>query len=913
MVVLRWCCCLAAIVLVLARYGRAEKLSLDGIWTAVNANLTINISASVPGGIHTDLKNNGLIGEPYQGFGDVRYTWVALENWTFHRTFQVTEQFLDHEEVTLVAQGIDTVCQVVVNGILLTTTRNMFVRYSIPVKMFLKAEPETNTISLKCESPVTYAKQKSDFQTRFYTVYPVCPPTVQYGQCHVNFIRKTQSSFSWDWGPSFPSQGIWKSIGLEAYDEISTIRDVAVATHFGVTPSGTDEWTLGLDVFLECAFKDPKEAAFWVSLEDSLLSSGKVLVKPIGKGEATFHLNVTVPTDMGVQRWWPNGYGDQVLYALNVTVSVGRELSTKTVRIGFRTVELVQDDVVLDPSTNKSEGLDFYFKINDVPIFAKGSNWIPADSFPERITKDYLEHLLRSAKIANMNMFRVWGGGRYEADEFYELADELGILIWQDFMFAVSLYPVDDDFLDTVKTEVQQQVRRLHHHPSIVLWAGNNENEQAIASLWWPLMLYRYQRYKDDYRTLYIDVIKTIVDSEDNTRPFLASSPTNGKISEQEGWIAASPNSNSYGDAHFYNYALDWWHPSASMPTARFVSEYGLQSYPSRDTLETAIPSSMLVYPLSAALEHRQHQMFGSQRVERAIQRHFKFPPKLGKSESFDAFWYLSQIEQAVGIKTATELFRRLRGHLDAYGDGNTMGALYWQFNDIWQAPSWASIEYGGRWKMLHYFAKRFFSPVLVSPYIDQGYMSTSLKIYVVNDLRRQFEDVRVNVLVYRWSSLTPVRSLEIALPVALPNETSLHVFTGTTADLWSSTNCTDVTCFVRCSLKDQSGSSLGPDNYVLPKPPKSIAGLQNATLKVTNVSGPSPAADGTKTFELTLVTDNVALFVWLSSHDVSGQFSDNGFIMSQPTMTLQFDTREGVTSEELAAKITVQSVSDYV
>ncbi|XP_049271905.1 beta-mannosidase-like [Rhipicephalus sanguineus] len=352
-------------------------------------NEAIKVRAIVPGGIYTDLMRSGIISEPYYGFNDVNYEWIALEDWTFYRSFIAPKDLLEQREVTLVAHGIDTACVIVVNGVRVLNASNMFVRYEVSVKSVLKG--------------------------------------------------------------------------------------------------------------------------------------------------------------IAIHRWWPVGYGQQSLYTLQILVSVGDDLFEQTVRIGFRTVQLNEDMI---------QGFDtataFYFVVNDIPVYAKGSNWVPPDIFPERITNDYVKELLLSVKEANMNMLRVWAGGVYETDYFYSLADELGILIWQDMMFSASLYPADRSFLQSVATEVQQQVRRLQHHPSIVVWAGNNENEDALASGWWVEVKNAYDLYRTDYIKLYIGVVKTVVEAEDKTRPFVSSTPSDGRKTAENGWISSTPNGEMNGDRARY-------------------------------------------------------------------------------------------------------------------------------------------------------------------------------------------------------------------------------------------------------------------------------------------------------------------------------------------------------------------------
>ncbi|XP_064488177.1 beta-mannosidase-like isoform X2 [Ornithodoros turicata] len=890
--------CVMVSVLYALNIGRALELSLDGTWTAHNSgNYRLNISSQVPGGIYTDLHRNHVIGEPYYAYNDIMLRWVGHENWTFSREFDVPAEMLQKSKVVLVAHGIDTACNVPVNNHFLGSTVNMFVRYVFQLKG--KIGETGNQIQVACESPVAYALRQYELQAKEYPVYPICPPSLQNGNCHINHMRKMQCAFSWDWGPSFPSQGIWKHIAVEAYSG-AIIRDVSVVTI--PLSKHTSQWILNVTVFVETTTTErmtPFSTSVRVLLNEKALGSSAVTIQPDEHGAASVHLSYTVPQSMNIKRWWPNGYGEQNLYTLKVTVASSGEESTKVVKIGFRTIELMQT-----PVNNGAGGLEFYFKINNVPIYAKGSNWIPADILPERVTKEYLTYLLQSAKFANMNMLRVWGGGIYESDFFYQTADELGILIWQDFMFAVALYPTNSDFLETVKTEVRQQVRRLQHHPSVCVWAGNNENEQAIASHWWPIL----PPHERDYITLYIETIMPIVLEEDRTRPFVSSSPSNGKQTEKENWIATDPNSVKYGDVHYYNYGSNPWN-SNTYPKARFVSEYGIQSFPSRDTFLTAAPESFLEYPFKMFMGFRQHHTIGTENNMGFISQEFNLPLTGDTAKDFDMVVYLSQIVQAQGIKTGVEYFRHLRSILHD-DEGHNMGVLYWQLNSIWQAPSWSSIEYGGRWKMLHYFARRFFSPLIVVPFLNDYLSSTGeLHAYVVNDLQEDFPNAVLHIDLYSWGNFAPVHRFSVVLDVR--REGSVQAYVSRLGDFMNMTSCTSATCFLWFTLTDKMGRPLGPANYLLPETPKNIKGLRNATLTITNVSGPFAGHNLMKDFTVTVATNYIALFVWLNARNISGYFSDNGFVMLEPTMDLHFFTKEAITPEYLRSAITAVSLPD--
>ncbi|XP_077520794.1 beta-mannosidase-like isoform X2 [Amblyomma americanum] len=889
------CCCCSAIEAVV-------QVSLDGKWTVTASEKSPEISATVPGGIYTALAEAKVIGEPYYGFNDQKYAWIGRQNWTFSRLISVGDDLLNQRRVSLVAHGIDTVCNLSLNGRLLFRTSNMFVRHTADVKGILR--PEGNLVAVSCESPVLYGKRAHEERMRTsYPVYPLCPPAEQQGECHVNLIRKMPCSFSWDWGPSFPSTGIWKPIALEGYSGV-LIRDILVTT----TTKGHWEkptWHLNITAFYESSLAEAQAGTVWISLDGRHIFTAQGMPVSSRKKEARMRFLFEVPEDLNVTPWWPSGFGPQKLYSLNVTIQVSGETSTKLSTIGFRTVELNEDVV---PNATTANGTEFYFKVNDIPIYAKGANWVPADSFPERVTNDYIKDLLLSAKEANMNMLRVWGGGAYERDYFYDLADQLGILIWQDMMFAVSQYPSDKAFLRSVATEVGQQVRRLQSHPSIVVWAANNENEDSIK--YWPSA----GPHEEDYRKLYIRTVMPVIWALDTSRPVLSSSPSNGRMTPKPRWISDSPNNERFGDVHYYSYSTDAWVP-VFFPLARFVSEHGLQSYPSRDVYLRVAPAASIKYPLSEFLLQRQHQVYGDGNIMDAIDTHFgsaavnKCASFKNGGQNYDTISYLSQIHQAMGVRNAAETFRRWRSYL-SHGLGHNMGFLYWQLNDIWQAPSWSSIEYGGRWKMLHYYAKKFFSRVIVSPYMENGYM---LRVFLVSDQLTAAKQARLSIVQYRWSSFTAVRKRIIN--VTVPQAASLEVYRTRMDLLWKQPTCNKSACFLWFTLIDPTGGfPVAPDTFLLPANFGDIC-LPKPSIRVVLVAGPylSPSQHGVKAFTVEIKAANIALFVWLSAHSISGHFSDNGFLLKDRTTTVNFYTRENITAALLQATLTVNSLADCV
>ncbi|KAL1122811.1 hypothetical protein AAG570_003137 [Ranatra chinensis] len=587
-----------------------------------------------------------------------------------------------------------------------------------------------------------------------------------------------------------------------------------------------------------------------------------------------------------VELWWPNGYGEQKLYDLTVSFKSGPQASRKLIKIGFREIELVQDPVAADPD----KGLSFYFKVNGVPIFAKGSNWIPSHVLPEHSANiERVHNLLSSAKQANFNMLRVWGGGLYESDMFYQLCDELGIMVWQDMMFACNMYPSESGFLNSVSTEIQQQVNRLQHHASIALWAGNNENEAALRENWYGTA-HNFSLYKQDYIKLYVDTIKTAVKSADPTRPFLTSSPSNGLETEKEGYVSENPQSSLYGDVHYYNYMANGW-SWLIYPKTRFASEYGIQSLPSLATLsQAAVPSDLVIG--SKFLNHRQHLAGGYEIMTLLIYKN------LPQFNSLETFIYFSQINQAMTVKTETETYRRERSKLYDTGEGLTMGALYWQLNDIWQAPSWSSIDYNGTWKMLHYYAKDFFAPIITSPVVTAD---SIFAVTIVSDLLINISSAQLVIKLYKYNStdFAPVSDQQFNVTVSKSTEvmrTDLNELLQV---------CGSDHCFVITQLfsgDPATTEALAPDNFVFTTPLTS-AQLPSPNVKIKRV-------DSRMDYEavITLQTDRIALFVWLEA-DIPGIFSHNGFHMLEPKKQVVFTSYHPLNVQQFISHLKVTAL----
>ncbi|XP_022090412.1 beta-mannosidase-like [Acanthaster planci] len=863
--------------------GAETRIDLGGTWSLTNANKSITVPATVPGGVYTALMAAKKIDEPYMESNDVNYRWVANNNWTFSRKFNLTKEQLALKNVLLICEGLDTISMVTINGKSVGKSENMFIRYEFNVKNVLKEG--TNTISVAFSSAVKYAQSQWKAHTA-YDVPPDCPPDVQHGICHPNFIRKEQSSFGWDWGPAFAPQAIWKNIRIETFD-CAVIRDVVATAvpwnkKFYVRP-----WSINITIHFElgsnAACKGTLTAGF------PQLSVSKTTPVALTKQETTASMQFQV---QNAETWWPAGFGTQPLYDLNIRFESSdkpTENSTKSLKFGFRYVELVQTEVP------NSKGLSFYFKINTLPVFIKGANWIPADAFQERIGRDHLANLLQSLVDANMHATRVWGGGVYEQDAFYEICDQLGILVWQDLQFACAMYPVGAAFLSSVTEEVVQQVRRLSSHPSVIAWSANNENEVALRQNWYGTAK-NFSLYQKDYVTLYVNTILKALNEENAILPSVSSSPSNGPESQKEGWVAKDPTDPHYGDVHYYNYAADCWDVSV-YPKPRFASEYGFQSWPSFDTLRPVSKEGDWALNSSFS-EHRQHHANGNKQMMMQIQRHFKDSTSANATQKFIDRIYLTQISQALCYKFETEHYRRLQSTIVA-GEGMTMGAVYWQLNDIWQAPSWASIEYGGKWKMLHYYAKDFFAPLLASGVEDDKGV---LSVYVITDSERILQGL-LNVTVWAWASQTPLRSVtkqfqqfaQSAKPVLVQKMTEIL-----------SPNCPKrEACYLTFQVTGTQPRLTSPVNPFYLSSFKDAEGIKQAHIKFEVSKGAND------TFNIRLMSDTTAPFVWLDAHSIRGRFSNNGFLMNQKQRMEVFHSWESTTLGALTKVLTVSSLMD--
>jgi beta-mannosidase len=660
-----------------------KRLGLEGEWMLRRVSLGGELPMAIPGDIVSSLLAAGKIPDPYYGQNELDLQWIGREDWELERSFSLDDSTLKYARVFLEIKMIDTLAEIRVNGELVGKSENMFRPFGAEIRRFLKLGK--NRLSVLIRSPERGAAAEAALLP--YPIpastYPVCSP-------HRNLIRKEQCMAGWDWGPCLMTGGIYDGISLLALDG-PRLLSVGFSARPVASSDGETAGDFAAKVCVE--LESEAEAEVEVAVEVAGASASRRLSLPAGASVHTFSLRVVSP-----RLWWPNGEGEQALYELLIQVKGGQETRQ---RVGFRDLVLVSDEDEL--------GRSMKFVVNGREIFAKGANWIPSDSLPSRRTRSRMAGLLRSAQAAHMNALRVWGGGRYESDDFYELCDELGILVWQDCMFSCALYPSAPSFLANVEAETEAQVKRLRSHPSLALWCGNNEALGAIT--WYEESKKSPARYLIDYDRLTEGVLGRVIRELDPGRVFWPSSPSAGPGDFSDNW-----HSDARGDMHFWSV----WHegkPFSEYLTVepRFCSEFGFQSFPSYHTVASFAPEGER-NPSSPSMEAHQRHPRGNSLIVETMLRYFRMP------SGFRQTLYLSQVQQALAIKTAVEFWRTRRPRC--------MGSLYWQLNDVWPVSSWSSLEYDGSWKLLHYEATRFYDPLLLALVLKDG----SIEAYAVND-----------------------------------------------------------------------------------------------------------------------------------------------------------------------------------
>jgi beta-mannosidase len=818
------------------------KIRLDDGWTFREADKGEWRPARVPGCVHTDLLANGLIADPFYRDNESKLQWIGQTEWEYRTTFDVPASLLKRRHLELVFEGLDTYANVFLNERPLFDANNMFRTWRVDARQALKTG--ANTLRIRFRSPI------NEVLPRMKELGYELPAVNDQGEKTSPHTRKAPYQYGWDWGPRFVTSGIWKPVTLEAWDD-ARLGDL----HITQNQVGKDAAQLTAEV--EVISSGALDAVLVVDDPADRNVNARQPVK-LSEGTNRFALKLSIPNP---SLWWPAGMGPQTLYTLRARLLVGgKPLDEATTRTGLRTLELRQQP--------DQDGKSFTFVINGVPVFARGANWVPADSFPTRVTRERYRRLLESARDANMNMLRVWGGGFYESDDFYELCDELGLMVWQDFMFACSMYPGDRAFLDSVRAEAEDNVRRLRNHPSIVIWVGNNEVETAWQHWGWKQNL--PAKLWDDYKKIFHGVLPEVIAALDPTRPYWPSSPSSN--------LEEDSDSQRMGDVHYW----EVWHAAKPFTEyerqhPRFMSEYGFQSFPQIETVNAYTTASDHDIGSPVMLAHQKHPR-GNQLIREYMLREYPEP------KDFESFLYVSQVLQAEGIRVGAEHLRRIMPH--------NMGSLYWQLDDCWPVASWSSVDYFGRWKALQYYARRFYSPLLVSPHAE----GDQIKFYVVSD-RAEATPARLVVSLLDFDGHTLASTEKDLNVAALRGNSYLGL---PVSELLEGRDAKGI--FLLSELL-VNGRPVSSNEYFF-RPFKELS------LPAPRVSTSVVATRGG--FHLTLSSDKLARDVYLSSEGIEGFFSDNYFdlIPGRPVEVEFRPTRRGGL-EEFRKRLKVRSLVD--
>ncbi|NWF33780.1 glycoside hydrolase family 2 protein [Stenotrophomonas sp. SAM-B] len=821
-------------------------------------------TAQVPGAVHTDLLAQGQIPDPYVGAPEAGLQWIGLADWEYRAQFDVDAATLARAHAELAFEGLDTFATVTLNGQPLLQANNSHRTWRARVDGRLRARG--NELRIVLRSPIrTLLPDVQAMPHKIAGNYPSPygdePKDAMVG----NFVRKPGYHFGWDWGPRYVTAGIWRPVRLESWDA-QRLTALAVQTR------ALDAARADLEVAVEVESAAAGTAAVQLEVLDPdgkrVARIDRTAMLQAGDNRITIPVTLQKP-----RRWWPVGQGEQARYTVRATLAPGTaDASRIEQRTGLRTVKLRRE-------ADRNGGQGFAFVINGVPIFAKGANVIPFDMFPARVDEARIRRELTAARDANMNMLRNWGGGYYEDDVFFDIADELGLLVWQDFMFGGGMQPgYDPAFRANVVDEARDNVRRLRHHPSVVVWCGNNEEETAWKD--WghgrnltaadPVFAAKvWQGYVD----LFGNDLRQVVAEEGLGVPYWSSSPGND--------LDEKANDSTRGDKHYWQV---WGNPALPVTaylreTPRFMSEYGLQAWPVLRTLDGIIPADEQQVDSPTV---RAHQKFmageGNQRLLKYIEEEY------GTPRDFPAFVYLSQVMQADGIQLAALHHRASRPY--------TMGSLYWQLNDVWPGASWSSIDYAGRWKALHFHARRFFADHAVAALRDDGMTRVSL----LND-RQQGLQATWRLRVF---DLDGALRSEQRHTVALPPLSALEVGRFADADLLKGADPTRTVAVVE--LFD--GGKLLSQQVVYFVPAKALALSRPAIDSELRADG-----DG---YMLTLRSATLARALWIAFEGLDATLDDNALDLV-PGATVTIRLRADADLATLRRTLRLQSLADVI
>jgi beta-mannosidase len=683
------------------------KMDLGGTWRMKSTKQTDWISAQVPGSVASDLMRAGFMEDPY--YRDEQYSVYDsfLRDYEYEREFTADDSLLRADRLELICEGIDTISEIRLNGETIANTWNMHRTYHFDIKG--KVNAGHNKLHIVFKSPINYVQEK---QKERY-LWAANGDYVVQGYPH---LRKAHHMFGWDWGPKLPDSGIWRDIYLKAYSD-GRLQDIQI----------TQDHTESGCVLLHTQISPERFGEAKLELEAVLISPQGTMIETqtcaTSGGSKQIQLQVEAP-----ELWWPNGLGAQPLYELQLRLKTeGKILEERSYKLGLRTLTVKQEP--------DQWGETFEFVINGYSIFTMGANYIPEDNLRDRHSRERTKQLIRDCVDANFNCIRVWGGGFYPDDYFYDLCDEYGLIVWQDHLFACAEYEMTQQFTEEIKCEITDNVKRLRHHASLGIWCGNNEMELAWIEWDFP----KRSKLKTDYVKQFEIVIPELTKELDPCTFYWKASPSSGGGFDE-------PNAPHKGDVHYW----DVWHGGKPFTEYRnhyfrFCSEFGYQSFPLMKTVEQFTEQGDRNI-FSSVMESHQKNPAGNSKILSGIAENFLYP------NNFDSLLYVSQLLQAEAMRYGVEHWRRNRGHC--------MGSIYWQLNDCWPVASWSSIDYFGRWKALHYSAKRFYAPILLSAE-EEG---SQVKLTVTNDSLQPVDGTITWRLRDSFSAIVQSSSIDVSV-----------------------------------------------------------------------------------------------------------------------------------------------------
>lgn len=812
-------------------------------WKFRQARLTNWYPATVPGVVHTDLLQNKIIEDPFFRLNERGLQWIDKEDWVYETCFTLAADMMRKENMELVFEGLDTYADVYLNDECILKADNMFRRWSIPVRQYIREE--NNILKVYFHSPVKIDVPKWD---ALPYQYPASNDQSENGGLFNKkisiFARKAGYHYGWDWGPRLVTSGIWRPVYIRAWSD-SRINDVFIEQK----EVGAGRAVIAGHVELDA---DKDMDGVLVTITDE--ATGRVL----GERQADLKRGTNrVTVDFVLHKpklWWSNGLGEPFLYRFRTDIIAGGELlDSKTERVGIRSLKVVHQP--------DKDGHTFYIELNGCPVFAKGANYIPSDNFLPRVTPTNYKKTILDAAGVNMNMLRVWGGGIYENDVFYDLCDEYGIMIWQDFMFACSMYPAEGALLDNIRQEAVDNVKRLRNHACIALWCGNNECQDAWLGWGWKREIERQNKeYADkiwaQYRQQYHVTLPGVVREYAPGTFYWPSSPF-----AFEGEMSGTTD----GDRHYWSV----WHGKAPISDydsekSRFFSEYGFQSFPEFESVKRYAP-----YPedwdirSEVMMSHQRGGDHANGLIETYLLNEYKKP------RDFRAFLYMNHVLQGDAIKTAIESHRRQMPY--------NMGTLFWQHNDCWPVASWASRDYYGRWKAQHYYVRKAYDDILISPVVE----GDDLKVYAVSD-RLENTSGRLQLQVCQFDG-TVVHHWDKS--VGISGNDSRVCFSAPLAKLLEGAD--RGTVYVRVDYTDKSGR-VYHNNYCLGKQKDMDYPKVDLQTEVHSIEGG---------YEVMVSADKFARAVCLSVADNESVYSDNYFDV-QPKSSVQVQVRTRLSAE---------------